>query len=232
MSEVPAIHHLDRSDIGHGKDAAASERGFGPGNAIQPAHATPAKKQSIPVANAESLEHLADDEFDAGRPAPFSVSDVVTNDVTEWAAHRGLAGLVTTPTGATFIKLEKDVALVPVFGAVPIHHDRHLAFLGPEERLSEHTWNLVVEPSEDQILLVETDHQIFEHFELACGHLIYFNTMNRHLISTKSAHATAVLAQVTGYGPDEQAEAMKRLTDVLIHHASQFSMQPRGGLPC
>src|SRR3546814_12872363 len=109
--------------------------------------------------------------------------------------------MITSREGASFARLAKDVFLIPVFGGQFLHHDRHLSTISKDEAggFSEHTWNLVAEGSDDQMLVLEVSEKMFEHFTLERGAFIYMNTMNLHMISRKSPNNVVVIVQVEGF---------------------------------
>jgi hypothetical protein len=172
------------------------------------------------VENTATVHRLEDDEHDSTRPFPVEVEVEIDPEDADWAAHLGLSYMPRSREGADFVRLAPDIFIIPVRGGQILHHDRHLASMEDTAGFSEHTWNLVVEGSEDQLLLVEVDHNLFEHLDLTHGRFIYFNTMNRHLVSRKSPNDTVVLVQVDGFGPDEGKAALERITTVLAGRPS------------
>lgn len=171
------------------------------------------------------VDHHADawdEDYEAflpgrGQPVGDHLNGEIDDEDLDLQAHAGLMRMITTREGATFARLASDVFLIPVYGGQYLHHDRHLASLPPEEKggFSEHTWNLVVEASGDQLLLLEVDTKMFEHFSLERGAFIYMNTMNHHMISRKSANDVVVIVQVEGFDNTQRDEAMARLAEVL-----------------
>ena len=131
------------------------------------------------------------------------------------AATRAIAGHLKLCEGASFRKVAPDVDLIVVRGAQPLHHDRHMAGTMIEGRPAEHTWNYVLESDGCQLLLVEVAQDAFEHLALDEGAFVYFNTINRHLVSRSDPLAHVVIAQVCGFGPGEGRAAAERLKEVL-----------------
>lgn len=182
--------------------------------------APPMVRRDLPtIADADRLtwgEEYAYDE----RPAP--VEDTLRDgeidpDDIEWAAMLGLRRMTTSREGATFVRISQDVFVIAVFGGQYLHDDRHLADMSGEtaEGLNEHSWYIVAEPSQGQMLLVEVANGIYEHLPFETSGLLYMNTVNRHLVSRRSASDVVVLVQVSGYGPDERDAAVARLAEVL-----------------
>src|SRR3546814_18193994 len=87
--------------------------------------------------------------------------------------------------------------------------DLHLSTISKDEAggFSEHTWNLVAEGSDDQMLVLEVSEKMFEHFTLERGAFIYMNTMNLHMISRKSPNNVVVIVQVEGFDRTQRDEA-------------------------
>ncbi len=172
------------------------------------------------VLNPDLFHELEDGEFDSSRPAPVEMlAHGVDPDAKDWATHHGLAKMRYASEGATFLSVTPDVEIISVRGAQPLHHDRHIAW-ADLPYVSEHTWNLVVEPSEGQMLVLETAHETFEHFRLAEDAFIYFNTSNRHMLTRKDERDQVVIVQVQGFGPDEAAAALDRIKAVLAARPS------------
>lgn len=171
------------------------------------------------IANAERLTWGEEYVYDE-RPAPVQDAlrdgEIEPDDV-EWAAMLGLRRMTTSREGATFVRISQDVFVIAVSGGQYLHDDRHLADLPVEtaEGLNEHSWYLVAEPSEGQMLIVEVANGIYEHLPFHPSGLLYMNTVNRHLVSRRSASDVVVLVQVSGYGPDERDAAVARLAEVL-----------------
>lgn len=161
-----------------------------------------------------------DDSFmpDRGLPVGDALRGEIDEEDLELQVHQGFARLMTTREGATFARLAHDVFLIPVIGGQCLHHDRHLASMPEHEKegFSEHTWNLVAEGSDDQMLILEVADKMFEHFTLDRGAFIYMNTMNLHMISRKSPKDVTVIVQVAGFNSAQRDEAMKRLAEVLL----------------
>ena len=160
------------------------------------------------------------DSFLADRGMPFGdamrVGEIEDEDL-DLQSHQGLSRMIVSREGATFARLAHDVFLIPVIGGQFLHHDRHLESIPNDENggFSEHTWNLVAEGSDDQMLILEVGQKIFEHFSLERGAFIYMNTMNLHMISRKSPHDVVVIVQVEGFDRTQRDEAMARLAEVL-----------------
>lgn len=152
-----------------------------------------------------------------GNPVSLCMSGMVDDADLDFQTYQGLTAMIKTREGATFRRIANDVFLIPVIGGQFLHDDRHIATLDKDERggFSEHTWNLVIEGSDDQLLLIEIGEQMFEHFTLNRGEFIYMNTMNRHMISRKHPKDVVVIVQVTGFDNSQHEEAMARLTEVL-----------------
>lgn len=168
------------------------------------------------VERAEDLSDLDDDEFDVSRPvakeATFGCE--LSQAAIDYALYIGLNNIRPNIEGATFMRMAQDVFIIPVRGAQPLHHDRHLANMPDDIGVSEHTWNFCLE-GENQFLLCEVEQGVYEHFSLVPGALIYMNTVNRHAISRKNRNEACVIAQVCGYGPDQREQAVARLVEVL-----------------
>ena len=172
-----------------------------------------------------NVDHHAeawDEEYDAFLPdRGLPIADVLRGEIDDedldLQAHQALMRMITTREGATFLRLAHDVFVIPVLGGQYLHHDRHLANLPADEKggFSEHTWNLVVEGSGDQMLLLEVETKMYEHFALERGAFIYMNTMNHHMISRKSANDVVVIVQVEGFDNTQRNQAIERLAEVL-----------------
>ncbi|AXK44095.1 hypothetical protein [Erythrobacter aureus] len=175
----------------------------------------PPRELTCAVENAHLFEDLEDDEFDPSRPAPVEllVRNIDPEDK-EWATHHGLSKMRRANEGASFLAVTPDVQIISVRGAQPLHHDRHIAWADLPYS-SEHTWNLVVEPSDGQMLVLETSKENFEHFRLVEDAFIYFNTSNGHMVTRKQEGDQVVIAQVQGFGPHEAEAALTRLKAVL-----------------
>jgi hypothetical protein len=170
------------------------------------------------IADSERLSFGEDYGYDE-RPAPVETriddGEVDAADI-EWAAAKALCA-AREREGANFIRLAPDVYVISVRGGQYLHDDRHLADI-PEASaagLNEHSWYLVVEPSETQMLLVEVADGIYEHLPFERDGLLYMNTVNRHMVSRRSPHDHVVLVQVCGYEPHQRDEAVARIRDVL-----------------
>jgi hypothetical protein len=182
--------------------------------------APPMARRDLPtIAHAERLTWGEEYVYDE-RPAPVEDAlrdgEVDPDDV-EWAAMLGLRRMATSREGATFVRISQDVFVIAVSGGQYLHDDRHLADMSGEmaEGLNEHSWYIVAEPSEGQMLLVEVAEGIYEHLPFEASGLLYMNTVNRHLVSRRGATDVVVLVQVSGYGPDERDAAVARLAEVL-----------------
>lgn len=173
------------------------------------------KTQMPAVSNAANLEDL-DGDFDSSRPAPLSRNhQILSYEDVDWAFHLACKGMITSREGATFIRLAPDVFLIAVYGGQFLHDDRHLAYLNGEHGASEHTWNYVVDGDGTQFLICEVARDIFEHFPMVAGEMIYFNTVNRHAVTRKTATDICVIAQICGFNADEQDQAIARLKAVI-----------------
>ena len=136
------------------------------------------------------------------------------------AEGRALANHHKVCEGASFLKLAPDVDLIVVRGGQPLHHDRHMSGQAVKGRAVEHVWNWVLSSDGDQLLLVEIAQHTFAHLSLDAGTFVYFNTMNRHLVSRSDPQACVVLAQVCGYRPDEAMAAAGKLREGLTEQSS------------
>lgn len=157
-----------------------------------------------------------DDSFLPGLDLPLAhqLNDEISDDDLEFQVYQALRRMITAREGATFSRLAPDVSLISVVGGQFLHHDRHLASIS-ESGSSEHTWNLVIEGSDDQLLLIEVKDKIFEHFPLERGAFVYMNTLNLHMVSRKSSKDTVVIVQVDGFTSSQKNAAMSRLAEVL-----------------
>lgn len=157
------------------------------------------------------------DEFDASRPVAFDdgLPEGLDAEDLEWASYQGLTRMIQTREGATFLRLSEDVFIISVMGGQPLHHDRHIAMEEDLNGFSEHTWNIVAEPSDGQFLLCEVADGMFEHFALTMNACVYMNTTSRHALSRRDPNDQVVIVQVDGYGPDQRDEAVARLRQVL-----------------
>jgi hypothetical protein len=157
------------------------------------------------------------DEFDADRPTAFDdgLPEGIDAEDLEWASYHGLSRMMRSREGATFLRLSSDVFIISVLGAQPLHHDRHIAMEDDLQGFSEHTWNIVAEPSSGQMLLCEVGDGMFEHFPLTTSACIYMNTSNRHALSRRDPNDVVVIVQVDGYGPDDRDAAVARIREVL-----------------
>lgn len=189
-------------------------------DAVEQRKAPPMPRRVVPaIANADRLGHQDEYQYDE-RPDPLESrivsGEVDVNDM-EWASNLGMTRCVTSREGATFSRISEDVFVISVYGGQYLHDDRHLADMLEEDAigLNEHSWYLVVEPSETQMLLVEVKEHIYEHFGFHHNVLIYMNTVNRHLVSRKNKNDVVVLVQVSGYGPEERDLAVARIREVL-----------------
>lgn len=171
------------------------------------------------IERASELSLLDDDQWDASRPAPVEDWASTEGDDCEWAASIGWR-FARTNEGATFVRIAPDVFIIPVRGAQPLHHDRHLAEIPDEQSagFSEHTWNLVVlapEGTDAASLMLEVGDQTFRSYPLVPGAFVYMNTVNRHAVAPRDPGDLTVIVQVDGYGPDQAREAEARLREVL-----------------
>lgn len=172
-----------------------------------------------PIADADRLGYGEDYAYDE-RPAPIEdcirTGEVDEADM-EWASAKGLMHAIATREGATFLRISEDVFIIAVIGGQYLHDDRHLADIPADKAvgLNEHSWYLVVEPSDDQMLLVEVKEGIYEHMPFRENGLLYMDTVNRHLVSRRSPRDMVVLVQVSGYGQDQRGEAVERIRQVL-----------------
>ena len=163
--------------------------------------------------------HADDDQHDPTRPEPIgsALDGRIDEDDLEWASHVGLSSMRRINEGAEFVRLAEDVFVITVRGAQPVHHDRHVSLIpnGEARGFSEHTWNVVAEPSDGQQLLCEFVQDGYAGFALDRDALVYMNTTNRHALSRRSPHDVVVIVQVDGYGPDDEEAAVARLAAVL-----------------
>ena len=154
---------------------------------------------------------LDDDQFDEAQPksSVWNVpSGIIGSDDQEWASYIGLLHLNTRREGASFIRLSDNVFIIGCYGAQYLHHDRHLREMDDKAGFSHHTWNLVVEPSDSQLLLTEDGDGIFTHHRLdRTDQMIYMNTFNRHMVSRTDPGGTVILVQVDGIGPEHPEQA-------------------------
>jgi hypothetical protein len=172
--------------------------------------------ERMAITDPSSLEEL-DGAYDAAREDPVEESacgEVADADL-HWAAGIGLRNMRTHVEGADFRRLADDVFVISVNGGQYLHEDRHLADMRDAGGFSEHTWNLVVYESEEQMLLCEVADGVFEHFEMRFEAFVYMNTVNRHMVSRKSPGARLVIVQVDGCGPGERDAAIERIRVVL-----------------
>lgn len=177
------------------------------------------RKTRPAIENPESFQNLEYDQWDQTRPAPVEDWSDVDTDDHRWAAQIGVRN-AREIQGATFLRLAEDVFVIPVRGAQPLHHDRHLADIPNESAggFNEHTWNMVVHAREGvdaPSLMLEVDQEEFQHFPLTPGAFIYMNTVNRHAVAPRNKIDLAIIVQVDGYGPEERDEAEKRIMEVL-----------------
>lgn len=165
----------------------------------------------------EDLRDLDDDVYDASRAKAFEDAHLgeIDDEGIRWAGNTGYRFARRSNEGAAFARIAEDTFLIPVTGAQPLHHDRHLCDLPDDGGFSEHTWNLVVAGSDGQMLLCENGDGVFEHFPMTTGVLVYMNTVNRHALSRRDPMDVCVILQVCGYGPDQRDAAMARLAAVL-----------------
>lgn len=171
------------------------------------------------IENAERLT-LNDEYVHDDRPAPIQdcvVDGEIDVDDVAWAAALGWRHMITSREGATFVRLSQDVFVIAVRGGQFLHDDRHLMDITGKaaEGANEHSWYLVAQPSDQQMLLAEVAPDVYEHLPFEVDGLLYMNTVNRHLVSRRSPRDVVVLVQVSGYGPEERDEAVARLRDVL-----------------
>lgn len=172
--------------------------------------------QRMAIADPAKLEEL-DGAYDAGREDPVegSACGEVADEDLRWAAGIGLGSMRKHFEGADFRRLADDVFVISVNGGQYLHEDRHLADMSDAGGFSEHTWNLVVYESDEQLLLCEVGDGVFEHFEMRFEAFVYMNTVNRHMVSRKSPAARLVIVQVDGYGPEDRDAAIERIRIVL-----------------
>lgn len=171
------------------------------------------------IENPESFRDLDYEQWDSTRAAPVEDWSDVDTDGHRWAAQIGVRN-AREIQGATFLRLAEDVFVIPVRGAQPLHHDRHLAEIPDDSAkgFSEHTWNMVVQAPEGidaPSLMLEVAQEEFQHFPLTPGAFIYMNTVNRHAVAPRNKTDLAIIVQVDGYGPDERDEAEKRIMEVI-----------------
>lgn len=171
------------------------------------------------IERADELRRLEDDQWDPTRPPPREEWASVDDDDCRWSASVGWH-FARSNEGATFVRLSEDVFVIPVRGAQPLHHDRHLAEIPDEQAagFSEHTWNLVVlggEGTDASSLMLEVGDQTFRSYPLTPGAFIYFDTVNRHAVAPRDPGDLMVIVQVDGYGPDEGELAQARLRQVM-----------------
>lgn len=163
-----------------------------------------------------------DDEFDTAQPKSKVCglpSSPICSEDRDWASYIGLLHLNTRREGATFVKIADNVFIIGCYGAQYLHHDRHLQDMDDQKGFSHHTWNLVVEPSDHQMLLTEDDDGIFTHHRLNReDQLIYMNTFNRHMISRTDPFSTVVIVQVDGIPPDRPEDALAALAAACAKH--------------
>ena len=171
-----------------------------------------------PISDAERLgndEYAYDD-----RPSPVEDSIIegeIDADDMQWAAMMGHGRGQRPVEGATFTRIAPDVFVSSMQGGQFLHEDRHLIDIPADQAagLNEHSWYLIVRPSEDQMLLVEVKAGIYEHLPFREDGLLYMNTVNRHLVSRRDPSDMVVLVQVCGYTPDQRDEAVERIRNVL-----------------
>ena len=185
--------------------------------------APPQRRPSKPnIERAEQLAFLENDEFDPSRPTAFEacLEGEIDSDATSWATNAAWRFARTDIEGAAFARIAEDVFLIPVRGAQPLHHDRHLGSVAEDVGVSEHTWNLVVSGTESQMLISEVGHDVFEHFPMSPGVLVYMNTVLRHMVTRRDPTDLCTIVQVCGYGPDERDGAVARIAEVLAARPS------------
>jgi hypothetical protein len=179
----------------------------------------PARRDPMPpnVERADELSDLDDDEFDVSRPVATEAtfSGDLTEAAIDYALYVGLNNIRPNIEGASFMRLAEDVFVIPVRGAQPLHHDRHLASLPDDIGANEHTWNYCIEGGDSQNLLCEVEPGIFQHFPLVAGAWIYMNSANRHAISRSKRSDSCVIVQVCGYTPEQRELAVARIVEVL-----------------
>lgn len=168
------------------------------------------------VERSGDLRDMDDESYDPTRPEAFedALFDEVTRSHMDWAADEGSRFVRRAIEGAAFARIAEDAFLIPVTGAQPLHHDRHIADLDDGGGFSEHTWNLVVQGSASQLLLCENGHGVFEHFPMDKGVLVYMNTINRHALSRRDPTDVCIILQVCGYGPDQRDAAVARMAAI------------------
>ena len=203
------------TDPGESKDFGAFMAGW---NARVVEGVAPARRDPVPpnIERLDDLRMIDDESYDASRPQAWEDCNVgeIDDDGIRWAADAGLRFARNGAEGAAFARIAEDAFLIPVVGAQPLHHDRHVADV-PGDGFSEHTWNLVVLGSETQLLLCENADGVYEHFSMTEGVLVYMNTVNRHMLSRKDPQDVCVILQVTGYGPEERDLAMARMAEIV-----------------
>lgn len=160
---------------------------------------------------------IEDDEYDPTRPAPsYSIEvDALDGDGYDWCSYAASKAIRKVVEGASFLRLTTDAFLITVRGGQYLHHDRHLETMADTNGFSQHTWNLVVEASEEQMLVVEDGEGMFRHFALELGALVYFSTYNRHMLTRTNPDAMVIILQIDGIGPDGREDAIARMRDVV-----------------
>jgi hypothetical protein len=183
-----------------------------------------ALRAAVAVSNPETFRSLESEDFDTSRPRPVAHTVEVDGPNADWATFHGYQHIPYSREGAEFLRLAQDVFVIPVRGAQPLHHDRHLADMADQAGFSEHTWNLVVEGCPDQMLVLEVEQDVFEHFPLQAGELIYFNTVNRHMVTRKDPMNVSIIVQVDGFGPNDGLAALARINEVLASRPRAFQV--------
>lgn len=171
------------------------------------------------VERADELRRLEYDEWDPSRPEPVESWADVSDDDCRWASSIGWR-YARHNEGAVFVRLSQDVFVIPVRGAQPLHHDRHLADIPDDQAagFSEHTWNLVVmapEGTDAASFMLEVGEQTYRNYPLTPGALIYANILNRHAVAPRDPGDLTVIIQVDGFGPEDGDKAEARLREVM-----------------
>ena len=207
---VPDDHHASHHDYAPALQEPTASRAI---DSSLPPYTAPAACSG--VADRNLLENLDDDAWDSSRHPPVLIDNLaIAIDDLDWAFATATYQMSNrTCEGATFLRLAHDVFLVVVRGGQFLHADRHLTDIDGGG-FSEHCWNYVIDAN-DQQLVVEVDTGVFEHFPLTPQAFVYFNSMNRHLVTRKCPHALCIIAQVDGYAGDQPALAAARLRYVL-----------------
>lgn len=158
------------------------------------------------------------DSFDPSRPSPVCLdgTSILNDEEMNWASYVAYNRHNKLYEGAQFFRIDPTVFIISVRGGQPLHDDRHLDDMPDTNGYSHDTWNLVIEPSDAQQLLLEVADGMFEHFPLDGQQFIYMNTFNRHAVTRKSPEDFVVLVQVDGFGPDQVEEAIAALRAAVV----------------